>query len=106
MLADRMTPHIDICRTSEGKVWFDYASGNNHVMKTSIGSKYANEFFIYSLEWTKDALVWKINGKEVYKQTSNVPQEPMYVILSGGLDKPVSGMTTMEIDWVRVYQFK
>ena len=29
----------------------------------------------------------------------------MYVLLAGGLDKPISGMTTMEIDWVRVYQF-
>jgi hypothetical protein len=30
----------------------------------------------------------------------------MYVLLAGGTDKPLSGMTTMEIDWVRVYQPK
>jgi hypothetical protein len=28
----------------------------------------------------------------------------MYILLAGGLDKPISGMTSMEIDWVRVYQ--
>ena len=43
---------------------------------------------------------------QAFVQTSNVPQEPMYVNLAGGLDKPINGMTSMEIDWVRVYQFK
>lgn len=105
LLADRMTPHIDICRTSNGKVWTDFAADPGRFSKNSIGSRYANDFYIYSLEWTPDKLVWKINGEEIFRQTSNVPQEPMYVLLSGGLDKPISGMTTMEIDWVRVYQF-
>ena len=106
MLADKITPHIDICRTSKGKVWADYSAGNNGVSKASIAPKYASDFYIYTLEWTKDSLVWKINGSEFFRQSSNVPQEPMYVLLAGGLDKPISGMTTMEIDWVRVYQFK
>jgi hypothetical protein len=106
MLAERMTPHIDICRTSDGKIWADYVSGNNNIAKNSVGSRFAKDFFIYSLEWTSEALVWKINGVEIFRQTRNVPQEPMYVILSGGLDKPVSGLTTMEIDWVKVHQFK
>jgi hypothetical protein len=30
----------------------------------------------------------------------------MYVLLAGGLDKPVNGMATMEVDWVRVYKTK
>jgi len=106
MLADKITPHIDICRTSEGKVWFDYFSAKGNILITSIGSRYPNDFFIYSLEWTSDKLVWKINDTEVFRQTSDVPQEPMYVLLAGGLDKPINGMASMEIDWVRVYQAK
>jgi hypothetical protein len=42
----------------------------------------------------------------VFSQTSDVPQEPMYVLLAGGLDKPINGLTSMEIDWVRVYKAK
>jgi len=30
----------------------------------------------------------------------------MYILFAGGLDKPINGMTTMEIDWVRVYKTK
>ena len=104
ILADKITPHIDICRTSKGKVWFDYFSVKGNRAKAKIGSRYSNDFFIYTLEWTTDKLVWKINNTEVFRQTSDVPQEPMYVLLAGGLDKPINGMTSMEIDWVRVYQ--
>jgi hypothetical protein len=104
MLADKITPHIDICRTSGGKVWFDYFSARGNKAKTSIGGRYSNDYFIYTLEWTSDKLVWKINNTEVFTQTTDVPQDPMYVLLAGGLDKPLNGLTSMEIDWVRVYR--
>ncbi len=104
MLADKITPHINICHTKEGKVFFDFFTSSGKMFKTSIGGKYANDFFIYTLEWTPSRLVWKINGTEVFSTTSDVPQEPMYIGFSGGLDKPVNSMMTTEIDWVRVYQ--
>jgi len=106
MLADKITPHIDICRTTNGKVWFDYFSSPGKSVKTSLGARYSNSFYIFTLEWTADKLVWKINNTEVFKQTSDVPQEPMYVLFAGGTDKQLSGMTSMEIDWIRVYQPK
>jgi len=106
MLADRIAPHIDICRTSKGKVWSDYFPVKGNPSKKSIGSRYSKDFFIYTLIWTSDKLVWKINDTEIFTQTSDVPQEPMYLLLAGGLDKPLNGMTSMEIDWVRVYKQK
>lgn len=106
LLADKITPHIDICRTSKGKVWFDYFSVKGENVKTSLSSRYSKDFFIYTLEWTSDKLVWKINDTEVFTQTTDIPQEPMYILLAGGLDKPINGMTSMEIDWIRVYQPK
>ena len=104
MLADKITPHLDICRTSRGKVWFDYFSTKGNVSK--LHSDHAIQMIILfiHLEWTSDKLVWKINDTEVFTQTSDVPQEPMYVLLAGGLDKPINGITSMEIDWVRVYK--
>jgi hypothetical protein len=106
MLADKITPHLDICRTSGGKVWFDYFSPNGATSRSSLGSRYAGDYFIYTLEWTADKLVWKINGIQVFSLTSDVPQDPMYILLAGGVDKPVNGITSMEIDWVRVYRNK
>jgi hypothetical protein len=106
LLADKITPHVNICRTTNGKVWFDLFTGDNKSVKTKLGSRYSNDYFIFTLEWTSDKLVWKINGADVLKQTTNVPQEPMYVNLAGGVNKPIGGTTAMEIDWIRVYQFK
>ena len=83
MLADKITPHIDICRTSNNKIWTDFVADPGRFSKTSIGPRYANDFYIYTLEWTRDKLVWKINGEEIFRQTSNVPQEPMYILLAG-----------------------
>jgi Glycosyl hydrolases family 16 len=106
MLAETITPHLDICRTSKGKVQFDYFPSDGKVSKASLSSKYSNDYYIYTLEWTPDKLVWKINGAEVFTQTSDVPAEPMYLLFAGGLEKPVNAMSSMEIDWVRVYKPK
>lgn len=106
MVSDKITPHIDICRTTKGKVWFDLFASDGKCSKTSVGSRYSNDYFIFTLEWTADKLTWKINGVDAFQQTSNIPQEPMYINFAGGLEKPINGTSSMEIDWVRVYQVK
>ena len=106
LLGDNITPHVDICRTNNGKVWLDIFPGSNKIVKSTVGSRYAGDSFIFTLEWTASSLVWKINGVEAFRQTENVPQEPMYINMAGGLNKPISSQTSMEIDWVRVYQVK
>jgi len=106
LLGDRITPHIDVCRSGNGKVWFDLFSSPGTHYKKSIGSRYLSDFFIFSLEWRPESVIWKVNGVEVMRQTAGVPQEAMYINLAGGADKPVGGISSMEIDWVRVYQFK
>ena len=106
LTGERITPHVDVCRSGNGKVWFDLFTTQGNQLKKSTGSRYLSDFFIYTLEWTPESLVWKINGVEVMRQTSGVPQEPMYMSFAGGIDKPVGGISSMEIDWVRVYQSK
>ncbi|MFO7755467.1 MAG: family 16 glycosylhydrolase [Bacteroidales bacterium] len=104
LLADKVTPHIDVCRSDKGKVWMDLFANGKKSAKTSIGSKYGKGFYIYTLEWTAGKIVWKINDYEVFSQTSDIPGEAMYINFSGGLDRPITGTSSMEIDWVRVYR--
>jgi hypothetical protein len=106
IIGDRITPHIDICRSGSGKVWFDIFSSTGNHYKKSIGPKYLSDFYIFTLEWRPESLIWKINGVEVMRQTAGVPQEAMYINLAGGVDRTIGGITSMEVDWVRVYQFK
>jgi beta-glucanase (GH16 family) len=105
LLGEKAAPLITVCRTSGGKVWFDLIN-NGKSARTKLGARYAGDSFIFTLEWTASSLIWKINGVEVLRQTENVPQEPMYINLAGGVSQPINGMTSMEIDWIRVYQSK
>lgn len=104
LLGDTIAPHIDVCRTGKGKIWFDIFRSEKSEAKASLSSKYAGAFYIFTLEWTPDKLVWKVNGEEVFTQTGNIPKEPMYITLAGGVDTPVNTVSNMEIDWVRVYK--
>jgi beta-glucanase (GH16 family) len=113
MLSDTMLPHIDVARFENGKLYCNYFWGTGNSPHKSLsktgGSKYADEFYIYTLEWTPNKLTWKINGKVFKTQTSGVPQEEMYINFSSNLKKDASetGLPcAMEIDWVRVYKLK
>ena len=68
-------------------------------------SKFAGNYFIYSLEWSPEKIVWKINNLEVNTQTSNIPSDPLYIVLNSGVvgEQPAIP-TRLEIDWVRCYQ--
>ena len=113
MVSDTMLPHVDVARYENGKLYANYFWGKSGAPQKSIsktgGGKYENEFFIFTLEWTPNKLVWKINNKVFKIQTSSVPQEPMYINFSANLKKDASenGLPgAMEIDWIRVYKLK
>jgi hypothetical protein len=104
LLGDKITPHIDICRTDKSKVWVDLFTDAKKGVKSSISSKYGKGFFIYSLEWSPNKMVWKINDQTIFTQTSDLPQEALYIVFTGGLEKAINGASSMEVDWVRVYK--
>ncbi|RXQ95113.1 glycosyl hydrolase family protein [Ancylomarina salipaludis] len=110
MLSDRNLPHIDIARTSScGKLIPAHINGSEEkpfVSQSKVnGLDWTNDFFIYSLEWTPNKLVWKINDVVVKTETENIPQEPMYLILSSGVSNLNSNVNAvMEIDWVKCYE--
>ncbi len=113
MVSDTMLPHIDVARFENGKLYSNYFWGSSDSTHKSIsktgGAKYADEYFIFTLEWSPNKLVWKINDKVFKTQTSGVPQEEMCINLSTNLKKGASesGLpSAMEIDWIRVYKLK
>ena len=113
MVSETILPHIDVARFENGKLYSNYfwgkGSSPNKSLSKAGGAKYADEYFIYTLEWTPNKLTWKINGKVFKTQTSGVPQEEMYINFSSNLKKDAAenGLpSAMEIDWVRVYKLK
>ena len=79
----------------------------NKKIRKKAAEKYTGDYFIYSIEWTPEKLVWKINNKQVLTQTRGIPSEAMYLVLSAGVTNGVTEHqlpAKMEIDWVKIYQ--
>lgn len=64
---------------------------------------------VFGLEWRKDLLVARLDGKEMGRQTANVPAVPMFLILdlvvgswAGLPDATTPSSAVMKVDWVRV----
>ena len=116
MVGEKILPHIDIAKLEKNKIhvanfWgnINEKGGTNKKIYKKGGSKFSTDYFIYTLEWTPDKLVWKINDLEAMTQTQGVPQDPMYIGFSAGVSAPVPDHmlpASMDIDWVRVYRKK
>ncbi|MGE0090072.1 MAG: family 16 glycosylhydrolase [Bacteroidales bacterium] len=117
LLGEKITPEIDIFKfdkKSKGKISIANYWGNPieekgiKQLKSSVsGSNLTSDFYIYTLIWTPEKLIWKINNTPVFEITDGVPQEPMYILLSSGISKnnaQIQLPCTMEVDWIRVYQ--
>ncbi len=115
MVGEKITPQVDVFKSSatNGKsieCGIHATNGSNdviHNLKAIKGTRFTGDYLIYSLEWSDEAIVWKINGLEVNRETNNLPDEPMYLLFCTTLpqepdDKKMPA--TMEIDWVRCYQ--
>lgn len=110
MLSNTSLPHINVAKTSScGKLFPGKITGTEDkpkINQTKIkGLDWTKDFFIYSLEWTPNKLIWKINDVVVCTQTDNIPNEPMYLIFSSGvLNSNANINAAMEIDWVKCYK--
>jgi beta-glucanase (GH16 family) len=106
-------PQVDIFKYSNQKLHFssfwkssEDASGTNSDVASLSASAFTKGFFIYSLEWTPDKMIWKINNLVVKEQTVGVPEEPLYLVINSGKydEANVSLPANLEVDWVRCYE--
>jgi len=115
LVGERMTPHINIFKTIysgsrmiEAGIISDVpGKGITESTKKVNGTRFTNHFFIYSLDWSENELVWKINGVEIYRQTHNIPKEPVYLTFSSTLpDEPKEQQlpAEMEVSWIKCYE--
>jgi beta-glucanase (GH16 family) len=113
LASENNLPHVDVLKLSEKKSRVDMAHHFGDLKKGAeskssdfSGLDVSQDFFIYTFEWTKDKLTWKINDVVVNEQAQNIPNEEMYLVFSSGMSGKVneSGLpASMEIDWVKCY---
>lgn len=109
LMSDYSVPHIDIFKTLSGKelvtsVFSDIDKGLVNKFK---GVDFTKDFFIYSVIWEPNKIVWLINDVPVWEQKDNIPQEPLFMSLGTCIYsdlKSVDLPAVMEVDWVRCYK--
>lgn len=113
MRGDMDTPHIQIMENGPEGVKMGTICGVGCKRSSTIqplkDMKLANDYYIFTLEWTQEKLVWKVNDMVVREVREDIPDIPMYVVLSlGANEAPSDGdvPAEMEIDWVRFYKMK
>lgn len=108
-------PQVDIFKYSDKKLYLSSfwknnsgTNGNGAINDTVAisASAFTKGYFIYSLEWTPDKLVWKINNLVVKEQSVGVPEESLYLMINSAKfdESNVSTPTSLEVDWVRCYE--
>lgn len=107
MVGDNKLPHVDVFKAFK-KCSVGLQTESSLQQKTFGRGKFASDYYIVSLEWTAEKMVWRINGIDVKTVTQNIPQEEMYITFSAGLYEDLSNglPSKMEIDWVRCYSRK
>lgn len=102
---ETMEPHINIFHYDGTNV----RVGLNHKAQTyqvDIEGINPAEFYIYTLEWTKDELIWYINNIEVLRAPNPGLYREMYLNFNSFIPEKMAGSEgILEVDWVRVYQF-
>jgi beta-glucanase (GH16 family) len=71
----------------------------------------SDDFHVYSVEWSPQGYIFRMDGKETYRISEGVSQVPQYIILSlftaeweaPRLDRKKLP-NSMDVDWVRVWQ--
>lgn len=113
LAGEKSAPHVNIFKTV-GKDGAQVEVGKFVMSGSKIASNLkvlpyknlGNSFHIFSLEWSKEKLTWKINGVVVAEQNDNIPQEAMYLNFSSHLKQNVGVEklpATIEVDWIRCY---
>lgn len=74
------------------------------------GPDFSKDFHNFSLEWSPDSLIWRIDGIERARATEGIPDEPMFLLVNlavggawpGDPDATTPFPSYYQIDYVRV----
>jgi beta-glucanase (GH16 family) len=70
-------------------------------------------YHVYAVDWRPEAIVFSIDGREVFRGTANIPDKPMYMLINlafgGSWAGPVTADTQfpsrLDVAYVRVFQY-
>ncbi len=103
-------PEIDILEhwhfDKQAKVYLHPATGPRQGGPVYTPGNLSRGWHNFRLNWTKSRLTWSIDGIQVFTTTKNIPQQPMYLVVTLADDSTVAGSCTgtLAIKSVKVWE--
>jgi len=108
LLGEENSPQINLVEMGmKNRIGLLAKSGEGiHEECESIAGLKTGEFYIFRLEWSAHSLVWKINNREMFTVSHNIPAFKMHLNAASVVITEPNGSLPhrFEIDWVRFYQ--
>jgi len=102
--ADGKLPHVNIFHFNGKQITVGNAN-TNLFDGVKISGLNPSQYYIYTLIWHKKELIWMINNVEIYRTTSNIPSDAMFLVFNSFISEKQHGsIGSIEVDWVRVYE--
>lgn len=119
---ERSLPEIDMMEvfgnsTNKLRLHLHYVApdGTQHVPgKLVTVQKLDEDFHTYGLDWTPSALVWFLDGRQVwrYSKPAGIPDQPMYLLMNlavgggsaGNPDNQTQFPSAFAVDYVKIWQ--
>jgi hypothetical protein len=102
MGTDAKKPHLNIFKFEDRNLVVSAYSVDTKIER-KLKYRLKDDFYIYTLLWSSNKLVWLINGKKVF-ESANIINEPMYIAFSSGVYDKKAVPAAMYIDWVRCFR--
>lgn len=103
-------PEIDILEhwasQKDGKTYLHPVGGPRQGGSVNTPANLSEGWHTYTLDWTKNQLVWYLDGRKVFSTTTDVPQQSMYIILNLADTSTAKGACTgsMDVKSVKVWE--
>lgn len=108
LLGEETSPQINLLEMGEQNRigLFTRKEDGFHAESESLSGLKTGEFYIFRLEWSAHSLIWKINNREIFTITHNIPAFKMHLNAASIVVSDPAGSVPhrFEIEWVRFYQ--
>ena len=79
------------------------ANGQTRLTKLSGASR--SKYYVYSLRWTAEELIWYVNNMEVFRMANDLTKDQLFFLAQSFIPSTAkAGEGKMGVEWIRVYK--
>ncbi|MBB3188181.1 glycoside hydrolase family 16 protein [Microbacter margulisiae] len=104
LVNERKTPQINLFHVDHKMISVGYVL-DDIAQSEQIKGISPYDFYIFSVEWSRGELIWRVNNQEVFRvERSFSPSVPLFPLFASIVRPDQEGVGHLDVDWIRIYQ--